>query len=249
MWITQFLIKYSLSIFLLFVNAIYSVAVLAKILHSICYTVSMYYAQLDYKIQRQGIPPTKYTIAQIGCFLTAFCNLLSDYGYSVSPLKLNSFFRDKRVYIDSDDGVKDDLYWGAVSKYAPELVVTDTGVGGLPPHNRSIVKLSSRNTFGTHFCKVYSIKNGHLSIVDSWDGKIKSSDGYGKVLAWATYKDMSTKKKSYNGKTYKVKSSDSDGLIATLSRIGYGKQWRHIAHINNMHTPYIIRPGQIIKLM
>lgn len=208
----------------------------------------MYYGQINYKKQMQGIPPTKYTIAQIGCFLTAFCNLLSDNGRNISPLDLNAFFRDKRIYIDADDGIRDDLYWGAVSKFEPKLIVSDLANGGQPPHTNSIIKMNARNTFGTHFCKVHRISGNSVQIIDSWDGKIKQSSAYGKILGWASYKKIGAKPTPEKPHTYKVKKSDSDGLIAAMSRIGYGKRWQDVARLNNLRPPYIIHPGQVLKL-
>ena len=208
----------------------------------------MYYGQINYKKQMQGIPPCRYTISQIGCFLTAFCNLLADNNISCSPLELNAFFRDRRVYIDSDDGIRDDLYWGAIARYAPDLSVSDLGVGGMPPHANSIVKLSSRNTFGTHFCKVHSIVGERVKIIDSWDGVIKDSRNYGRILGWASYSSKKINDTPRIAPTYRVKSSDNDGLIAAMSRIGLSARWKEVAKLNGLRPPYVIRSGQVLKL-
>lgn len=208
----------------------------------------MYYGQVNYPRVLQGTPPVRYTIAQIGCLLVSFCNILHFNGRDVSPVSLNDFFRDHDVYIDSDDGILDDLYWGAVTRFYPRLIVDVVASAGIPPHTNSIVRLRSHNKFGTHFCKVSRIIGDTVYIIDSWDGKEKKSSVYGPITGWATYRLLAKKKKKTISSTYKVKLSDNDGLIATLSRIGLGSKWKWIAHINGLKPPYIIRPGQILRL-
>lgn len=208
----------------------------------------MYYGQISYQRTMQGIAPTRYTIAQIGCFLTAFCNLRSAVGRPVTPLFLNEFFRKNGVYIDADDGIRDDLYWGAITKFDPRIVVTDVSSGKLPPHDFSIVKMRARNTFGTHFCKVHKIVGKNIQIVDSWDGKIKPATAYNGILGFATYKDTAPKVVKPKKSTYTVTGHDSDGLIAAMTRIGLGSAWSQVAKLNNLRPPYTIRKGQILRL-
>lgn len=147
----------------------------------------MAYAQNRYQSILQGIPPAKYTIAQIGCFVTSFSNLLSRFGVSASPPRLNSTFIAQRIYIDSDDGVRDDLTFKSITKAYPDIIVTKTGTSKMPPHANAIVKMKARNNFGTHFCLVHSIRAGRLYIVDSWDGAVKPASAYNGVISWATY--------------------------------------------------------------
>lgn len=150
----------------------------------------MSYAQKNY-LELQGIPtaghPLKYRISQIGCFLTSFSNLLERFGKGVDPLQLNRIFRERGVYIDVDDGVRDDLFWQAVTSAFPQIVCNQTGTGA-PPHNNAIVKfITKTNNFGTHFCTVADRNAG--TIIDSWDGQVKSWNVYGGPKAWAAYAD------------------------------------------------------------
>ena len=146
----------------------------------------MAYAQRNYG-QIQGING-RYTIAQIGCFITAFCNLLERYGRGVDPATLNSVFVNRGIYIDVDDGIRDDVGWGSISAFDGNVVVTGTGAGA-PPSNDAIVKFNYRspNTgqFTTHFCLVLDRNAG--TIIDSWDGQVKSWNVYGGPVAYATY--------------------------------------------------------------
>lgn len=146
----------------------------------------MAYAQKNYG-EKQGING-KYTIAQIGCFITAFCNLLERFGSGVAPNHLNNVFRDRGIYIDVDDGIRDDVGWGTITAYDGSVTVTGTGAGA-PPHSNAIVKFNYRSPnsgqFTTHFCLVNDVKAG--TIIDSWDGVVKHWSVYGNPIAWATY--------------------------------------------------------------
>ncbi len=158
----------------------------------------MAYAQRDYPNTLQGMKGThtpKYTIKQIGCFLTSFANLKRRLSpISKSPKALNTEFKEKKIWIDVDDGIKDDLYWGAMTKYSKNYTVVNTGLSGVPknaagkPTKNAIVKLKAGNDFGTHFCLVKDIVGSTVYIVDSWDGKIKKSSTYGPIIGWAAYK-------------------------------------------------------------
>lgn len=151
----------------------------------------MAYAQRDYPNTLQGMKgtrPPKYTIRQIGCFLTSFANLkkrLSKRGKS--PKVLNDEFKTKGVWIDVDDGIRDDLAFSSICKYSKNYTISRTGTGK-PPSRNCIVRLKASNVFGTHFCLVYSIVGSTVYIRDSWDGKIKKSTAYGPITAWAEYK-------------------------------------------------------------
>jgi hypothetical protein len=142
------------------------------------------YRQTNYP-EPQGIPPTKYTIAQVGCFITSFCNLEQRFGKVIDPSGMNAFLRDNSIYIDVDDGVRDDVGWDTVTKYDPNTVVAAIGGATTPPSNNSIVKFVYNNGQSTHFSLVNDVSNG--TIIDSWDGVVKSWNVYGGVKAWASY--------------------------------------------------------------
>lgn len=148
----------------------------------------MSYAQTNY-LQPQGIPPTRYTIAETGCFITSFCNLLTDrFNKPIDPVTFNAIFRDRGLFIDVDDGHRDDLSWNSVTAYDGQVVVVATG-SGWPASNNSIVKFSyiSPRTHiqTTHFCLIADAA-AH-TIVDPWDGRIKQSGIYGTPVAYASY--------------------------------------------------------------
>ncbi|HMT18545.1 MAG TPA: hypothetical protein PKD15_00755, partial [Candidatus Saccharibacteria bacterium] len=145
------------------------------------------YAQKNY-LETQGISG-KYRISQIGCFLTSFCNLLERFGKGVSPVVLNAYMRDNGHYIDVDDGIRDDLQWGSITKYNANIQIKSTGTNTLPSNN-CIVKFSGlESRFGTHFCLVEDASRG--LIIDSWDGQVKHWSTYGGPKAWAEYVDKS----------------------------------------------------------
>jgi hypothetical protein len=157
----------------------------------------MSYAQTNYlQIQGRngGGAPPKYTIAQIGCFVTAFANLT---GYD--PIVLNAGFRDKMIYTDVDDGILDDLGWGSITAFDPNWEVENTG-GGWPQSNNAIVKFIYQSISNpwitvngkkvaniiTHFSKVHDWQN--KLIMDSWDGVVKKVGAYGEPVAFAAYR-------------------------------------------------------------
>lgn len=150
----------------------------------------MAYAQTAYT-EKMGNGP--YTIADIGCLLTAICNTLqADYGVAVDPPTLNAWFESHNYYIsDPGDGagVKDDLSWNSITQFHPQAVVTQIGGAGWPSSNNAIVKFYYKSArtgaMETHFCKVAD-HNAH-TIVDSWDGITKETGEYGTPIGWATY--------------------------------------------------------------
>jgi hypothetical protein len=150
----------------------------------------MSYKQTDYG-QIQGISG-RYTIHDIGCFITSFCNLLERFGRPIDPPALNRALIDRGLYIDVDDGIRDDVGWNTLNQFDSEMIVTGTGSSAVPPTVNAIVKFSY-NSFQTgqpttHFCVVDHITDGVVYILDSWDGKIKAASAYpGGVRAWATY--------------------------------------------------------------
>jgi hypothetical protein len=148
----------------------------------------MAYGQKVYN-EIQGISG-RYRINQIGCFLTAFCNLEERLGRSIDPLSLNAVFRDRGIYIDVDDGVRDDLGWGSITAYDPHVIATQTGAGW-PNSNNAIVKFHYRSIqtgqMIDHFCLVAD--HNAKTIVDSWDGQVKSPGVYGEPVAYAVYGD------------------------------------------------------------
>lgn len=150
----------------------------------------MAYAQKNYNAMMGGDNRGKgavYSIRKIGCFLTSFANLMEGFGRPVDPVALNAVFRDRKIYLDIDDGVFDDLGWQSITAFDGNVVVKRIG-SGTPPNANCIVKLKdTTNQFGTHFCKVYSVDGDTVMIVDSWDGKIKSAKAYGPIMQWAEY--------------------------------------------------------------
>lgn len=151
----------------------------------------MAYAQTNYsQLQGKtvnGVHP-RYSIHDIGCFITAFCNLEERFGKAIAPDQLDNELAAKNLYIDVDDGVYDDVGWSTICAYDPSIAISSTG-SGAPSSNDSIVKFvyKSPNTgnFTTHFCLVADVNSGQ--IIDSWDGKVKSWDVYGGPQAFASY--------------------------------------------------------------
>lgn len=147
----------------------------------------MSYAQTAYP-QIQGING-KYSIHDIGCFLTSFANLELDYGKAISPLDINDSLRDRGLFVDVDDGVRDDVDWNFVNYIDGDTRVSRRGSGGWPNSNQAIVKFAytHNGVHSTHFCKVQDWNS--LTILDSWDGVVKhvSSTWYGQPVEWAVY--------------------------------------------------------------
>lgn len=146
----------------------------------------MSYGQINYP-QNLGTGPSVDTIADVGCFLTAFCNLLERFGEPVDPPTLNTYFINHGAYLP-DGPNRDNLGWGSVSAYDGNVVATGTGGAGWPPSNEAIVKFNykSKKTGNpiTHFCLVVDHDAG--TILDSWDGVVKHTP-YGNPTGWATY--------------------------------------------------------------
>lgn len=147
-----------------------------------------FYAQKNYT-DKQGIDG-KYTIAQIGCFMTSFCNLLQRFGKNVDPPTLNRIFTQRGIWIDVDDGIRDDLGWPSITAYDGNVTVSEVGGPNTwPTSNNSIVKFyfKSRQTglMTTHFCLVANASA--RTIIDSWDGVMKTPGYYGEPVAWASY--------------------------------------------------------------
>jgi hypothetical protein len=146
----------------------------------------MAYGQINYSHELGNGP---YSIADAGCFLTAFSNLLQRFGQNIDPPSLNDYFVAHNSYVDVDgDRTLDDLAWGTVSAYDGQIGTVAIGGAGWPDSNDAIVKFlykSSRSgQLITHFCLVAD-HNTH-TIVDSWDGNVKVSP-YGTPVAWAKY--------------------------------------------------------------
>lgn len=146
----------------------------------------MAHAQTQYP-QTQGIRG-KYTIHDIGCFITGFANLLTyRFGQNVDPLTINNILRDTDRYIDVDDGIRDDVGWQHVSYINGNIVVSKIGKGW-PSSRNAILKFNYQSPrtrqFVTHFCLVED--PAAKTIVDSWDGKVKQNP-YGEPLEYAEY--------------------------------------------------------------
>ena len=148
----------------------------------------MAYGQINYQ---QKVGNSNLTIAEIGCFVTSFCNLFEDFGVNVDPPTLNNFFESNGVYTyDVTDHANDDITWGSGSAFNGNLVLDSVvNSGGWPQTNEAIVKFYYKSHSGymtTHFCKVADWTK--QLIVDSWDGKVKSPGTYyGEPVAHATY--------------------------------------------------------------
>jgi hypothetical protein len=158
----------------------------------------MAYAQKNYP-QIQGING-RYPISKIGCFVTAYCNLFADFGITVDPLTLNNQLRDRGIFVDVDDGIRDDLGWNSATRYDSTIVVGTIGVAGQwPDTNQAIVKFHYQSisepwitvhgkriaNMISHFCKVADWRTH--TIVDSWDGVVKPAGVYGAPVGYATF--------------------------------------------------------------
>lgn len=149
----------------------------------------MPYAQTHYQ---EKVGNSNLTIAEIGCFVTADCNLLEDIGQEIAPDALNSFYTNKGIYAyDLTDKASDDITWGSVTRYNPSVVVAEVGGAGWPNSNFSIVKFYYQGSSGimiTHFCKVHDW--AAKQIIDSYDGQVKTvglGTYYGEPVAWAIF--------------------------------------------------------------
>lgn len=150
------------------------------------------YAQKNYG---QILGNGHYSIAEAGCFLTSFCNLLERWGTTIDPEALNNYFIAHNTYLVDPDGAREDLAWGSIGAFDGTIAVSQIGNTPMPPTQDAIVKFyyKSAHTGGmlTHFCLVSKILNGALYIIDSYDGIEKSPaqyEGYyGKPVQWATY--------------------------------------------------------------
>ncbi len=137
----------------------------------------MAYAQINYPTTKLGF--CGVTIAQSGCFLTAFSNLEARFGRPINPINLNTIFKNKNVYINYCD-----LYWSAITKYDSRTLLVKTGAGK-PTSNNSIVQFIYNGGRSMHFALVHDAAKG--LIVDSWDGVVRHWDYYGGPDAYATY--------------------------------------------------------------
>lgn len=225
----------------------------------------MPYAQRNYN-EIQGING-RYRINQIGCFLTAFSNLFERFGRPKDPIVLNAFLRDRNIYKDVDDGVRDDLWWAAVSTLDPNIVVTGSG-SGRPPHSNAIVKFTFKSTttnkWGTHFSLVADAHAG--TIIDSWDGKVKSWNAYGGPKQWATYQDNMPKPAPVSQPQASVATQQAVpprhiriekgwGISHAAKAYGYkdyGSQdrWNAIAQLNGQANAdsFKLSTGQVIRM-
>lgn len=210
------------------------------------------YGQKNYN-ELQGINGI-YRIAQIGCFLTSFSNLMVRFGKAIDPISLNRQFRDLKIFVDIDDGVRDDLAWDAIHRLNGNIAVSAVG-SGRPPHNNSIVKFTGIGTFGTHFCLVADVNAG--TIIDSWDGQVKSWNVYGGPKAWASYEDRTPKQTPApveNNAEY-ITVESGWGISHVAKQAGYmdyatAGRWDFIAKLNghNDHSTFKLTPGMKVKV-
>jgi hypothetical protein len=118
--------------------------------------------------------------------------------------------------------------------------------------------VGQRNTWGTHFCLVDDAKAG--TVVDSFDGKIKSWNVFGGPVAWASYEDKRKKsrpapaKNDYADEGY-IKIQKGWGISQAAKAYGYKDyaseaRWNAIAKLNG-HKSYKVfklSPNQVIKV-
>jgi hypothetical protein len=225
----------------------------------------MPYGQKFY-LQPQGIPPTRYRIDQVGCFVTAFCNLLERFGRGIDPANLNAQLRDNRIYIDVDDGVRDDLGWGSITALVSDIVVTSVNGLGWPADNNSIVKFhfSHNGVTQDHFCLVADSAN-HL-IVDSYDGVVRQPGYYGEPVASATYAVSqpqpvvpisipTPEPPSIPSDQLEIIVGSGWGVSHVLKAAGYPQsayedptQWQRLADLNGHPEGLKLTPGQHVMV-
>lgn len=162
------------------------------------------YAQENYT-ETLGSGPHATTIAAAGCYVTAFANLLDEFGIQCDPETLNAFFIQHSDYIKESDGTYDLLSAGSITAYDPSIRVIGQGTGA-PATNHSIVKFIYGNDI-SHFCLVIDYIKG--LIIDSWDGRVKSWEVYGGPKQWTAYTNAAaapttTAKPSVAGSQYQV---------------------------------------------
>lgn len=215
--------------------------------------MSGWYAQQSYQDKLGIIKGNENgTIAQYGCFLTAFCNLMRRFGKEIDPPSLNRLFADRDIYLVDTDGVRDDLGWASIVAYDGSVHVVTTGNAGWPNSSNAIVKFhylnSHTNTWMDHFCLIADI--GARTIVDSWDGVVKQSP-YGNPVAYAIYEEMEAQPVSQpqpqttpNGTEYTVQPGDFLSTIADRFKVSY----LDIAEHNGIPAPYIINPGEVLHI-
>lgn len=206
----------------------------------------------------------KLRIAQAGCFLVAQANLLKfRFGNDVTPLTLNAAYKVRGYLPDpTDRNIKQWLSWWSPASFDNGVQVTRTGKGN-PPSDNCIVKFVYKGGL-THFCLVDSHAKG--TIVDSFDGAVKSWNVYGGPKEWAEYKDNTPHvvaqvikpvptSPNYNGDTITI--LPGWGLSHAAKAAGYpdwdgAGRWAAIAALNgttNWQTfNKSLYPGQVIKV-
>jgi hypothetical protein len=222
----------------------------------------MSYGQKNY-LEIQGISG-KYRISQIGCFITAFANLLDRFGRGVgSPIEVNRILRDGNYYVDVDDGIRDDVGYSTVSRINPNIAISRTGKG-LPPSNNCIVKFTGLSGFGTHFCLVADAAQG--LIVDSWDGVVKHWSTYKDPDEWAEYVDNTPAPTPPPAPAPAVEASQQPEVINITVQAGWGithvlkaagysqaqyedpREWDRLAALNGSATRLRLQPNQVVKV-
>lgn len=205
----------------------------------------------------------KYRIAQIGCFITAFCNLLERFGEGgMDPIAMNAALRDNALYTDIDDHIFDDVGYGTITALRPEIVVTGTGGAGWPDTNDAIVKFYFKGSAGftTHFCLV--VDHNAKTIVDSWDGQVKQVPAqYGEPIGWAAYAINRPQPVTPVQPAAPAPASNPDifavpagyGISQCLKVRGYAdfgdpSRWNWLARLNGHddYTTFRLKPGQEI---
>lgn len=122
------------------------------------------------------------TISESGALLVAFSNLLDRLGHNLDPKQLIQFLVNDGI--DPHTG----LTWMIPSIIDPTIGTWKIG-DGAPTNSNSIVKLIYPNKItdaeAVTYALVASVKEG--TIVDSYDGEIRSWDIYGGPRGFASY--------------------------------------------------------------
>lgn len=117
-----------------------------------------------------------------------------------------------------------------------------TIVKDVPAYYTSLDARDRRNPRGTVRPRAYAVYNKAY-------GMVNVTTQAGSPGSWINPGDNNqpepapVPKPAPEQRTYVIKTSDSDGLIAAMQRIGVS-DWKAVARRNNILPPYVIKPGQ-----
>jgi hypothetical protein len=142
----------------------------------------MAYAQTDPQWANMTLGPqgSGWTIGAGGCLLTAFCNVLVQYGHDINPPTLNALLVANGLMTWDGDMIAGDV----ICRIFPDVKYSgyidmpgDLDYGALSIENQDgvegILKLDYSPNAGlqTHFCRLRGRDaNGYVVMDDSWDG-------------------------------------------------------------------------------